>query len=263
MKFGCCANIDQAENIHAAGFDFIECTVISLEPEKSDNEFGSVLNRYQNTPLPIEVCNVFLPGDMKIVGETVNHNRIKTYIEKALARVKQIRADTIVFGSGGARTIPSGFSHNRAEDQMLQFLNLVADYAEPLDLTIVIEPLNKKESNMINSVREAQDFAELINRKSIQVLADFYHMDEENESLENMVLAQKYLKHVHVADTGRLAPGTGNYPYERFVDNLKRANYSGRVSIECKWNDFQNELTSAREYLKACFSSHTVQREYE
>ncbi|MBS4176147.1 sugar phosphate isomerase/epimerase family protein [Lederbergia citrea] len=253
MKFGCCASIDQAQNVQAAGFDFIECTVVSLVPEKNDNEFAEVLKKYQESPVPIGACNVFLPGDMKIVGDTVNHNRIKTYVENALSRVKQIGADTIVFGSGGARTVPHGFSHDRAEEQIIQFLNLTADYAEPLDLTIVIEPLNKKESNIINSVREANDFAEIINRKSIQVLADFYHMDEEKEPLENMVKAQKNLKHIHVADTGRLAPGTGSYPYDHFVECLNRANYNGRVSIECGWNDFSNEIKNAREYLQECF----------
>ncbi|MEK3890504.1 sugar phosphate isomerase/epimerase family protein [Bacillus sp. FSL K6-3431] len=253
MKFGCCANLDQAYQIYNAGFDFIECTVVSLMPEKNDSEFAEVLNKYQESPIPIEAFNVFLPGDMKIVGETVDLNRIKTYVETALSRVNQIGADTIVFGSGGARTVPNGFSYDRSEEQILQFLNLTADFAEPLGLTIVIEPLNKKESNIINSVREAYDFAEIINRKSIRILADFYHMDEEDESLENIVLSKKYMRHIHVADSGRLAPGTGNYPYDHFVDCLNRANYNGHVSIECDWNDMNNEIMDARKYLQNCF----------
>ncbi|MBS4201412.1 sugar phosphate isomerase/epimerase [Bacillus sp. FJAT-49732] len=258
MKFGCCLGIDQAKIVHDARFDFIECTVVSLMPEKSDREFAEVLKKFQDSPLAVEACNVFLPGDMKIVGDTVDHDRIKHYVEIALQRVHQIGADTIVFGSGGARSFPDGFSCERAEEQILQFLSLVADNAEPLGITIVIEPLNKKESNMINSVIEAEELAKKINRESIQILADFYHMDEENEPLENIVIAKEFIKHIHIADTGRFSPGTGHYPYDRFVDCLQRANYNQRISIECQWNDLHKELVRSREFLKEIFETKKV-----
>jgi len=258
MKFGCCLGIDQASLVHDAGFDFMECTVVSLLPEKSDREFAEIFKKFQDSPLPVEAFNVFLPGDMKIVGDKVSHDRIKHYVEIALQRVHQIGADTIVFGSGGARSFPEGFSYERAEEQILQFLSLVADYADPLDITIVIEPLNKKESNIINSVLEGEEFAKKINRKSIQILADFYHMDEENEQLENIVKAKESIKHIHVADTGRLAPGTGQYPYEHFIDCLQRANYNQRISIECQWNDVHKELVRSRDFLKELFETKKV-----
>src|SRR5690606_15973185 len=122
-----------------------------------------------------------------------------------------------------------------------------------LGITIVIEPLNKKESNIINSVLEAEEYAKKVNRKSIQVLADFYHMDEENEPLENIMTAKEFLKHIHVADTGRFAPGTGQYPYNPFVDSLQRAYLNGRVSIQCKWNDLHKDLANFMKYIKEIF----------
>ncbi|MBS4218199.1 sugar phosphate isomerase/epimerase [Bacillus sp. FJAT-49711] len=258
MKFGCCLGIDQAKVAYEAGFDFIECTVVSLIPEKNDREFAEVFKQFQDSPLPVEACNVFLPGDLKIVGETVHYDRIKHYLQTALQRVHQIGAEIIVFGSGGARSMPDGFSRERAEEQILQFLSVAADYADPLGITIVIEPLNKKESNILNSVLEAEGFAKKINRNSIQILADFYHMDEENESLENIVTAKKSIKHIHVADTGRFAPGTGDYPYDRFVDCIQRANYSGRISIECQWGDLHKELVQSREFLKEIFDTKKI-----
>jgi sugar phosphate isomerase/epimerase len=252
MKLGCCASINRAYEVHKAGFDFIECTVVSLMPE-NDSDFEEILKKVQDSPIPVKACNVLLPGGLKIVGETVDQDAIKEYISTALPRVKQIGADTVVFGSGGARTLPEGFSRVKGEEQILQFLNLAADYAEPLGITIVIEPLNRKESNILNSVPEAVEFAKRVNRKGIQALADFYHMDEENEPLENIVTSKEYVKHIHVADTDRLAPGTGEYPYTEFVDCLKQANYDGRISIECKWHDFENELVPAKQFLKECF----------
>lgn len=254
MKFGYCADIEQADILQQAGYDFIECTVVSLIPEQGDEEFTEILRKFQESNLPVGACNVLLPEDLKITGETVNEERIKRYMEKALYRVKQIGADIVVFGSGAARSFSEEFPREKAKDQIIRFLHIAADYAERLGITIVIEPLNKKESNIINSVPEAVEFAEKVNRKPIQVLADFYHMDEENEPLGNIVSSKKYLKHIHVADTGRFSPGTGNYPYEEFVNQVKQADYNGRISIECSCNDFEKEVKSARKYLEEVFA---------
>lgn len=253
MKLGCCVGIDQIGDAQNAGYDFIECTVVSLAHEVSEAEFLELKKKVQESPIRVEVCNVFLPSDIKIVGEEVDIDRVKEYLERSISRVQQIGADTIVFGSGGARSYPNSFSYEKAEQQVLQFLDMAADIADPLGMTIVIEPLNTKESNMINSVLEALDFAKKVDRKSIRVLADFYHMDEENEPLDNIALAQEYLSHVHVADTGRYAPGTGSYPYKEFSKRLKRAGYEGRISIECSWNDFTEEAAKAREFLEQYF----------
>jgi sugar phosphate isomerase/epimerase len=254
MKFGCCTGIENAHIAQSAGFDFIECTVTSLVDSGSDNDFQEKLKRLQDASIPVEACNVFLPGDIKVVGEAVNYDQIKDYLETALSRVKQIGSDVVVFGSGRARMLPEDFSREKGKEQILHFLNLAADVAEPLGITIVIEPLNRKESNMINSVPEAAEYAIKINRQPIQVLADFYHMDEEDEALDHIVELREYVKHIHVADTGRKAPGTGNYPYARFSDCVKRANYNGRISIECKWDNFEKEAAHSREFLQKTFA---------
>ncbi|GGH85949.1 sugar phosphate isomerase/epimerase [Pullulanibacillus pueri] len=256
MKLGCCADIQKAEIVQRAGFDFIECTVTSLSPEKDDHYFREILLKpFEASPIPVEACNVFLPGDLTLVGDSVNWERIHSYVERALERVKRIGAEIVVFGSGKARSIPAGFDREKGETQILNFLNKVADKAEETGITVVIEPLNKKESNVINTIPEAVDFAQKVSRSSIQVLADFYHMDEEDENLDHIVQWGDYLRHIHVADTGRMAPGTGNYPYEVFVDKIKQANYQGRISIECKWNDFDSEVKEAKRSLEQIFSN--------
>ncbi|WHY71865.1 sugar phosphate isomerase/epimerase family protein [Fictibacillus enclensis] len=257
MKLGCCTTIENAAIAKEAGFDFLECTVVSLVPE-NDDDFPAILERYQDSGLRVEACNIFLPGSLKITGEHVNISAVERYVEKALLRVKQIGADTVVFGSGGARSLPDGFSREKGEEQIVQFLERVANYSDALGITIVIEPLNQKESNIINSVPEAVRIAKKVNRPSIQVLADFYHMDEENEPLEHLASEKDYIRHIHVADTGRRAPGTGTYPYGRFVSCLSEAGYNGRISIECQWQDFEAEAGAARQFLSSVLYSRKV-----
>ena len=132
----------------------------------------------------------------------------------------------------------------------MRFLQITADAADANDITIVIEPLNTKESNVLNSVAEGVKLAQDVNRTSIRVLADFYHMDEENEPLDDLVQYADWLEHIHVADTGRRAPGTGSYPYTEFVQKLHQSGYDGLVSIECRWEDLAAEAGPAAQFLR-------------
>ena len=254
MKFGCCCPIENAAIAHDAGFDYIECTVVSLLPEATESIFAPILEKYQASPIPILACNVFLPGDLKVVGPELDQPRIQAYVQTAMRRVMLIGAEVVVFGSGKARMVPAGFERATAEDQIVDFLRLVADEAEQHDITVVIEPLNRRESNILNSVPEGDAMAARVDRPAIRNLADFYHMEEENEPLRNLVACKERLAHVHVADSGRRAPGTGSYPYAEFVEQLRLAQYDSMVSIECRWEDFATEAGPACAYLRKVFA---------
>lgn len=254
MKFGVCTSIAHASKVYAAGYDFIECTVVSLQAEESDAAVRDLIAQFCESPVPTEAFNVLLPGDLKIVGEHVDENRIQRYLSKALERVKMVGGETVVFGSGKARMVPDGFPRAKGEEQILQFLEWLADIADPLDITIAIEPLNTTECNIINSVPEAAHFARQVHRKSIRVLADFYHMHKEEEPLEHMVIQRDLLQHVHVSDS-RYAPGMGDYPYDSFADCIRRANYDGRISIECLWKNFEEDIVLAKTFMEQKFRS--------
>ncbi len=254
MKIGCCCPIDQAEIAHAAGFDYIEATVVSLKGEADDAAFAPILQTYQASPIAIGAFNVFLPGDLKVVGPGIDRPRVQAYVSTSLARVKQIGAGVVVFGSGRSRMVPDGFAREEAMDQLVTFLRDVAPVADEHGITIAIEPLRKAESNIINTVADGVELAQRVDRPSIRVLADFYHMDEEAEPLDHLIEYKDWLAHVHVADTGRGAPGTGQYPYDVFVPNLRAAGYDGMISIECRWEDFATEVGPSAIFMRQTFA---------
>jgi sugar phosphate isomerase/epimerase len=250
MRIGCCCNIEDAAIAYGTGFDYIECKVVSLLPEENREAVTSILDQHRSSPVPVASFNFFMPGDLKIVGPAVDSARLGRYVESALARVHKIGAKMVVIGSGGARAIPDGFSVQEARRQMVRFLQQVADAAEKNDITVVIEPLNRKESNSILTVAEGVELAREVDRPYIKVLADFYHMDEEQEPLAHLTRYKDWIKHIHVADTARLAPGTGQYPYAEFADRLRQNGYDGMVSIECRWINFAAEAPLAVEFLR-------------
>ena len=250
---GCCSPIEDAAQVQAAGFDYIETTVVRLAAEADEAAFAAQMQQYRSSPVPIRSCNVFLPGDLKIVGPSVERDRVQAYVERALRRVQAVGAQLVVFGSGGARRVPEGFPRDQAMQQLAQFLHTVADQAELRGITIAIEPLNRKECNILNSVAEAVELAELVDRKPVRVLADFYHLDEEHEPIEHLVRYGEWIAHIHVADSGRRAPGMGQYPYAEFAAALRQIGYRGMVSVECPWGDFAAEAPAAVQFLRRTF----------
>lgn len=248
-RFGWCRGIDDADLLRRHGFDYIECALASLQLENQD-EFNKQLPKYLNSPLPVKAFNVFFPGEIKVVGPHVNADRVRSYVAKASEALHKIGAEIAVLGSGGSRSIPEGWERAQAEEQIVRLLDWIADEFDGSGVTLAIEPLNRKESNIINSVSEGVYFAQQVNRSPIRVLADFYHMDEEKESYDTLVENRDWLAHIHLADTGRLSPGTGQYPYDLFVDRLKQAGYKGMISAECGVSDAETEMPDSLTFVK-------------
>jgi sugar phosphate isomerase/epimerase len=251
IRFGCCASPDRAEAVARAGFDFIELpAAATLLADQDGSEFAPVLAQLEHLPLPAEAFNVFLPGDLKIVGPEVDRERIHRYVHHAMDRASAVGAKVMVFGSGRSRGIPEGFDPDDAWAQIGQFLEEAGPEAERFGVTIAIEPLNRGEANIINSVPDALSLTRSVAHPNVQVLADLYHMDEEQEPLDNVLDAKGRLAHVHVADTGRFAPGTGQYDTAGLFRRLKEIGYTGRISVECTWKDFEAEAPAACAFLR-------------
>jgi sugar phosphate isomerase/epimerase len=249
MKIGWCAPLQEAELLHRLGFDLIELPLAAFVLEDRTS-FESAKKALNAAALPTSAFNVFFPRGLRVVGEEVDGVRIRTYIAQATDLLHNAQAKVAVLGSAAARNVPEGFDRTRAEDQFLQALSWCADAIEGTGITLAVEPLNRKESNLINSVAEAVSFAEWINRPQIRVLADFYHMDEENEPLETLLKYGRWLAHVHLADTGRRNPGSGLYDYDRFTRLLKEIGYTGAVSAECKLKDTESEMRQSLTFLR-------------
>ena len=246
--------------VEEAGCDFLEFGVGVAAPEQSEPFFKRLQATLGGTALVPECFSSFVPPDIALVGKGRDRKRIETYVAVSARRVAALGGQIIVFGSGKARSIPEGVSRETAEVHLLEFLNLAADHARANGIRIAIEPMCRLESNVLNTLAEAMALAERVNRPEIGVLVDFYHLDVEKEPLEHISRAGRHLIHVHVADTGRLYPGSGSYDYPGFWRALQGAGYGSRVTIECNWRNFPAEVGPAMRFLRRSFSSKATSR---
>ena len=238
-----------------AGCDFLEFGVGMLCPESPKSMFEAFKSIVAESPLEAECFNSFIPANLKITGPDADPTALSDYTAHAAERAAELGGEVIVFGSGTARAVPEGFSRHKAHDQILEFLNIAATHARKEGVTIAIEPLNRNETNIINSVAEAVEYADEIARPEVQILVDFYHLMVEGESFDEIVNAGEQIVHVHVADTDRLYPGSGQYDYQGFAACLASAGYNKRVSVECHFQDFDAEVPQSIHFLRNIFAS--------
>jgi sugar phosphate isomerase/epimerase len=250
MRFGVCAGIDRAGLLAAAGYDYIELSVAGdLVPEGSDDDWAAKRAAIDAMPLPVETFNSFVRNG-KIVGPDADPERLRRYVSTAAERARQVGGAVIVFGSGGARSVPDGFPREQAADQIVEFLGFCADAYDRTGVVTVIEPLNVGECNILTTVKEGAEYVGRVNRAGVRNLADTFHMEKDGEPISHIVTYGDTIAHVHTADTGRKAPATGTYDHVALFRALRQAGYDARVSIECGWGDFAAEIGPALDRLR-------------
>ncbi len=239
------------EKAKAAGFDFVELAVKGFT-SMPDEEFAKFKARHKEVGLPTPVGNNFIPAEMKVVGPEVDEAKVMEYVKKALDRSKELGLKTIVFGSGGARKVPDGFAKEEAMKQLVAIAKKMGPEAKKRGITIAVEPLQSRETNIINSAAEGLEWVKAVNHPNFQLMVDFYHLALEKEDPVILSKAAKHIKHFHIANPhGRIFPKSSEeIDYTGFFENIKKSKYKGGISVEGKANNFETDAPAALAFLR-------------
>lgn len=251
MRFGICTGIENVSLLEETGYDYFEWSLSSMA-SLSEEDFSAAKKKLEEYSLKPEACNVFFPGTLALTGPDVDIAAVDEYIKKALGRAVEVGTQITVVGSGRSRNVPEGWDRAKGVEQFLTVLRKIGDEAARYGVTAVIEPLNKGETNIINSVKEGYDLVKLAAHPNVKLLADFYHMKLERESMDGLIEAGSSIQHIHIANSnGRVYPLQRNEDsYVEFFDALLETGYDGRISVEAKAVDPAGDAVKALKLLK-------------
>ncbi|NLD88158.1 MAG: sugar phosphate isomerase/epimerase, partial [Clostridiales bacterium] len=158
----------------------------------------------------------------------------------------------VVFGSGGFRRMPENLSRERVFELVSCFLVLLEGIARENSITVVIEPLNLSETNIINTTEEAMEYISALSLPNLCLLVDLYHFYRENEPMERVYEYGKYIKHVHIAEPTKRGFMTlqDEYNYTPFFKALRDIEYKGSIVFEGGGGDFDEGIANALKVLK-------------
>lgn len=240
MKIGCCFHLEQLDEFSKTdglGLDFLELPLYQFS-QLSDKDTKNMTRKIQDISVPCLATNVLFPSGLKIVGEQVDYSAINAYLNKIFEKTACLSYKTVVFGSGGARNIPEGFSKEKAFDQLVRLCREhLIPIAQTYDLTFAVEAINPLECNFINTTEEAFELVRLISTPRIKLLLDLYHMEMAKEDPRQILSYEGFIEHIHIAS----AKNERGYPkkndgedYKTLFALLKAAKYkNGLFSMEC------------------------------
>jgi D-psicose/D-tagatose/L-ribulose 3-epimerase len=256
VQVGYCTGVANVAAARAAGFDYVELntTEIAMMP---DADFERAAADLARIGVPTPVANVFLPGTIRLTGPVIDRDQQMTYVRTAFDRMKRLGTQIIVFGSGGARRVPDGFSHDEAFDQLVEFGRRIAPEARARGITMAVEPLRREECNIINSAGEGFKLVTAINDPNFQLMIDFYHLSSEHEDPVIVLEARDHIRHLHMANPqGRVFPlQWTEFDYPPFFSNLRRIGYGARISVEASTKALADEGPKAVALLRKAFEA--------
>jgi D-psicose/D-tagatose/L-ribulose 3-epimerase len=112
-------------------------------------------------------------------------------------------------------------------------LGRLATRAADLGITMSLEVVNRYETNLLNTGRQALAFLDEIGSDSVRVHLDTYHMHIEESDMFSPVLdAGDRLGYVHIGESHRGYLGSGTVDFDPFFRALARVGYDGPVVFE-------------------------------
>jgi D-psicose/D-tagatose/L-ribulose 3-epimerase len=140
----------------------------------------------------------------------------------------------MIFGSPKQRNTKN-ISIEEAKKYFAENLVTVADHAQQRNIKILIEPLGKRTTDVVNTLAEALKLAKQANHPAIQIMFDFSNTVDETEPFD--VLLRKYYKHIHHIHvqemSGKyLGTGTAVNDYVKAFQALKDLRYDKWISLE-------------------------------
>lgn len=257
FRFGVCTSFRDKEKMllaQKAGAEYIEVNFCDLS--KADDETVNDLVTFSKAEnLPCLTANCMFPGELKLVGPEVNYSAIDEYLDKAAEKFAKVGGQTVVFGSSGSRRCPDGWDYDIATEQLVRLCaDHIAPYMRKHGIICAIEPLNRKECNIITTAKRGFEICKAANAPEVKLLIDMYHFDSENEPLESITDYKGYIQHIHIANAKnerKLPKFSDTTDYKAFLEALIKAEYEPKlISLEGRCENFYEEAKEAFEVLR-------------
>jgi sugar phosphate isomerase/epimerase len=168
----------------------------------------------------------------------------------ALEQLRQQLSVIAELGGRGAMTPASyGMFSNRLppflrpprdpdEDRgvLVQSLRVLGTHAMELGVEIYLEPLNRYEDHMVNTLAAATELVDAVGLSSVKIVADTYHMniEEADPAAALLTAGAERIGHLQASDSNRLEPGAGHVDWALFGATVQALGYTGPIAVESR-----------------------------
>jgi sugar phosphate isomerase/epimerase len=241
--------------VKAFGFDGLEA-----DGELLLNRWDEIKAAVKETGIPVtSVCGGYRGwiGDFQEEGRKHAVSDITVILERA----GELGAAGIVvpaaWGMFSLRLPPMTPPRSPEEDRkvLLDSLHQLEAVCSRTGTKILLEPLNRYEDHMLNTLDAAGSLILEGELKHTKIMADFFHMNIEEQDIKKSLIKWKALvEHVHIADSHRFQPGDGHTDFVHGFEGLKEIGFDKTMAFECRilGEDQEGLYKDSVEYIKNC-----------
>ena len=213
------------------GFDVIELQV--EEPGQWDP--GRAAELAAEHELGTSLCCVMPPGRDLALDDTTAATTVD-YLEHCVEVAARIGSPVVagpMYAAVGRLWRLEASERRATIERVAERLRPVADLAGERGVRLALEPLNRFETSLINTVEQGLELVDLVDSAACGLLLDTFHMNiEEKHPAAAARVAGSRIAHVHGCGTDRGAPGADDFGWPEFFAALDDAGYEGTIAIE-------------------------------
>lgn len=256
-----------------AGFDFVEMLV---------PEAGEIDLALARRALADEGLGVVLAARVNLDRNLCSDDNGKRqagldYLAYCVEAASQLGASMVggplygnplVFAARAPHPVSESLRQQRTE-WAVEGLKKAGDLAAKAKVRFGVEPLNRFETDILNTTRQGIALAQLVDHPAVGLVLDTFHMNMEDDDIPGAIRAAgKHLFHFQANENHRGYLGTGHIEWTPVVRALADINYTGTISLEpfrrkderigipfAQWkapsSDEQGELTAACSFIKS------------
>jgi sugar phosphate isomerase/epimerase len=183
-----------------------------------------------------------------VLPDAADRARAQDFIRSIIDLGGEFEAPAII-GSMQGRS-GDGINAETATKYLAEALESLGEYAAARQMPLLIEPLNRYETNLLNSLAEGVAIVESLSASNVRLLADLFHMNIEEAGMAAALrTAGPHVGHVHFVDSNRRAAGFGHIDFSPISEALEAIGYDGYLSAEAL--PMPDSEAAARQTIKA------------
>lgn len=218
--------------VKSMGFDLLE--IACENPDSLD--VTMIKEALSATQLAGIICGVFGPDRNICSVDPLVRANARRYILWLVEAADKLGSPVVcgpMYSAVGKAHLEDHTAREKEWSLAVSELGEMADIAAVHGIRLALEPLNRFETDMINTVSQGLTFIGEVGRANVGFHLDTFHMHlEEKSSAEAIRLAGEKIFHFHACENDRGVPGTGQVHWPEIATALKSINYQGPVVIE-------------------------------
>lgn len=226
------ATLERFPGVRAMGYGLIEVAY----QDRAEVGAAEIRAAAERSGLRLSVAGDFTGGrDLSAEDPELRLQGCR-YLIECVEFATQLGADVVagpMYSAVGKRRLLPPAERRQQWDRAVESIRSVAEVAADRGVRLAIEPLNRFETDLVNTTQQGIALCEEIDRENVGLSLDTFHMNIEDDSLGDAIAAAApHLISFQASENTRGTPGSGHVPWPEVFTALREAEYSGPVIVE-------------------------------